>query len=76
MCKKGELFLEKFALLNLLKAIDGLQREKTAENAPSAPSNQPPVPEQQTKKEDMPNFMYETLLRHETISNRLKNRKQ
>ncbi len=66
--------MEKFALLNLLKAIDGLGKDTkpTEEPAAGRPADaaQPP-----RAREELPNFMYEQLLRHEAVSNRLKNRR-
>ena len=75
--------MEKFALLNLLKAIDGLNglksddsdpspaadvhREEKAEAADTAPKK--------TASPELPNFMYETLVRHEAMSNRLRNKR-
>ncbi len=71
--------MEKFALLNLLKAIDGLksaQKEQRAEpKAPSAPPPEASHAAPQTNAATMPNIMYEALVRHEQISNRLKNKK-
>lgn len=69
--------MEKFALLNLLKAIDGLQNGNSEEpNAQTeeikvTPAPQPP----QAPQADMPNFIYETLMRHEAMSNRLKRKR-
>ena len=63
--------MEKFALLNLLKALDGLNN-----NASDAP--QPPPPDKKADPVEnggLPNFMYETLLKHEAVSNRLRNKK-
>ena len=63
--------MEKFALLNLIKAIDGLNSVKPAEKEeaknPQEENLQPP--------ENTPNVIMEALIRHEKISNRLKNRK-
>lgn len=72
--RKGVLFLEKFAILNLLKAIDSLKSPPIEEKEPSAPSATPP-PAPKTASPEMPNIMYEALMRHETVSNRLRNRK-
>lgn len=69
------MFLEKFGLLNLLKAIDGLKSAPTAEKEPSAPADNPPQESVQAQNADLPNFMYETLVRHEQMSNRLHNKK-
>ena len=67
--------MEKFELLNLLKAIDGLNNvptdEKEQPSPPSSPSQNPP----ESVGGEMPNIMYEALLRHETTSNRIKNKK-
>ena len=73
--EKGVLFLEKFALLNLLKAIDGLKNLSTAEKeAPPAPPTPQEAP-QTNQNGDIPNIMYEALVRHEMVSNRIRNRK-
>ena len=74
------MFLEKFALLNLLKAIDGLKSLSAVEKeAPSAAApTQQPTPQQApqtTQTVDLPNIMYEALVRHEIVSNRIRNRK-
>lgn len=74
--EKGVLFLEKFAILNLLKAIDGLKglsaTEKEQTPPPAEPVQSPPATQ---KNSEMPNIMYEALVRHERVSNRLRNRK-
>lgn len=68
--------MEKFALLNLLKALDGLQKPQNAEK----PQNSTPAEGEKKTPADkdtgeLPNIMYETLIRHESLSNRLKNRR-
>ena len=74
--EKGVLFLEKFALLNLLKAIDGLKSLTNVENEAPTPAQQPPQAAPQTSQNgDLPNIMYEALVRHEVVSNRIRNRK-
>ncbi len=73
--------MEKFALLNLLKALDGLKSadadEKTDKGAaPTAASARPSkTPTENAQSFEIPNIMYEALMRHETVSNRLKNKK-
>lgn len=71
--------MEKFALLNLLKAIDGLskaQNGKTpAENAPAEPRKENADPPPAPQSADGQNLMYSALVRHETISNRLRAQK-
>lgn len=67
--------MEKFGLLNLLKAIDGLNAAQKETTAPS------PAPEKtaETKRDDAfgaPNVVYEKLLVHEAMSNRLKNKRK
>lgn len=69
--------MEKFALLNLLKALDGLKSAQKTLN-PSAETAAKAPPAEQAVREpagDMPNLMYETLMRHEQMSNRLRNKK-
>lgn len=73
--EKGVLFLEKFAILNLLKAIDGLKSLSAEEKAPSPPPATATPSATEQKNGDIPNIMYEALMRHETVSNRLRNRK-
>lgn len=74
--EKGVLFLEKFALLNLLKAIDGLKSLSTGEkeSPPPAQPTQQTAP-QTNQNRDLPNIMYEALVRHEIVSNRIRNKK-
>lgn len=72
--------MEKFALLNLLKVIDGLKNAQTRQNTAAEttpPTAEPPVKHSVSETADnpIPNLMYETLMRHEQISNRLKNKK-
>lgn len=73
--------MEKFALLNLLKVIDGLKKAQNGQNAQEETASAPPPPPaekpavKETAAGDMPNLMYETLMRHEQISNRIKNKK-
>ena len=74
--EKGVLFLEKFALLNLLKAIDGLKSLSNGEKETPPPAQ--PTPQtapQTTPNGDLPNIMYEALVRHEIVSNRIRNKK-
>ena len=76
--------MEKFALLNLLKAIDGLKNAQKSQNAAAEPPV-PPPPAAAPNAENsdgsvpitgnMPNLMYETLMRHEQMSNRIRNKK-
>lgn len=72
--------MEKFALLNLLKAIDGLKRTPNEQNnaaeTPPARTQSAEKPEQiEPQGAEIPNIMYETLMRHEQLSNRIRNRK-
>ena len=97
--------MEKFALLNLLKAIDGLKNAQPSQNgsspppsftasepapaapnappvSPSPPVPSPPVPSPHYETDGynpngqkLPNIMYETLVRHEQISYRIKNKR-
>ena len=69
--------MEKFALLNLIKAIDGLSgAEKTASADGERENSSAPAEQNiQGNTEQLPNFMYEALLRHEAVSNRIHNRK-
>ncbi len=93
--------MEKFALLNLLKAIDSLKNAQPSQNgsspppsftasepapaAPNAPTVSPttsvsPSPHYETdgynpNGQKLPNIMYETLVRHEQISYRIKNKR-
>ncbi len=82
--KKEINFTEKFALLNLLKALnaltppqDGAGRQDNAppaqkqENAPAAPS----APAKEPEPVYYPNVMQSVLVRHEAISNRIKSKK-
>lgn len=70
--------MEKFALLNLLKALQSLsqqnQSQPAAQTAPAEkqpePATPPPPPENV-----YPNVMASVLERHEEISNRLKNKR-
>ena len=74
--EKEYCFLEKFALLNLLKAIDGLKSISNTEKETSTPASPPPQETTQTNKNgDLPNIMYEALMRHEIVSNRIRNKK-
>lgn len=74
--EKGVLFLEKFAILNILKAIDGLKGLSATEKEQSPPPDEPVQSSASDKKTgEMPNIMYETLMRHEAVSNRLRNKR-
>ncbi|MDE6504714.1 MAG: hypothetical protein K2L42_02455 [Clostridia bacterium] len=72
--------MEKFALLNLLKALETLSPQKPSENANQSeprqtapsPETQPPQPAEQQERL---NVMANVLTRHEEISNRLKNKR-
>ncbi len=64
---------EKFALLNLIKALQGLSADDKRPETESKPQEAPaPVPEKST---DEFNAMASVLARHEVIANRVKNRK-
>ena len=68
--------MEKFALLNLLKAIDGLKSLSNEGKEPATPT--PPTAKTDTAAKqtaEIPNIMYEALMRHETVSNRLRNKR-
>lgn len=70
--------MEKFALLNLLKAIDGLNKAEKGNDGgkPAEEAAQKPKPAENIYGDGgLPNFMAEQLLRHEVMSNRLKNKK-
>lgn len=99
--------MEKFALLNLFKAIDGLKNGQPSQNASSPPPSfaasepaqnspsggtsaspsslssalSPASPSAADAsgynpgEKQMPNIMYETLVRHEQISYRIKNKR-
>lgn len=72
--------MEKFALLNLLKAIDGLKNAQPMQNPVSPPpaTGSPVAEKAETKTQQpmqMPNIMYETLMRHEQMSNRIHNKR-
>lgn len=72
--------MEKFALLNLLKAIDGLKSAQQTETAAASatPRADPNAAAKQTDSVQAfktPNFMYEAILRHEQVSNKLKNKR-
>ena len=67
--------MEKFGLLNLLKAIDGLNAaDKQADGVQPPAKNSPP--EEEPPQNRLPNVVYEKLLVHEAMSNRLKNKKK
>ena len=70
---KGELFTEKFALLNLIKALGGLSvpPEQDAEKASPPPTyakTSPAPPENEVKEY---NAMANVIAKHEQISNRV-----
>ncbi len=79
--------MEKFALLNLLKAIDGLQGAKSAgaREPSSSPAANAPSPNERSSADGKyindgsnsgdGNLLYSTLMRHEEISNRLRRKK-
>ena len=67
--------MEKFALLNLLKAIDGLKDLPRVENEPPEPTTAAPQKQSDGDGVEIPNFMYEAIVRHEAVSNRLRNKK-
>ena len=67
--------MEKFGLLNLLKAIDGLKGSTVEPTEAVSPEERKPIAVKKEPNADIPNFMYETLVRHEAMSNRLKNKK-
>jgi len=73
------IFTEKFALLNLLKALENLSPPKSEDGGqPESPSpKSQPAPETPTSevKEVYPNVMADVLQRHEVIANRVKNKK-
>ena len=68
--------MEKFALLNLFKAIDGLKSLSNGEKE-TPPTAPPPTQEAPKTNQtgDLPNIMYEALVRHEIVSNRIRNKK-
>ncbi len=72
--------MEKFALLNLLKALETLSPQKSSENEQrpephqTAPAPEPQSPQPQETPERL-NVMANVLSRHEEISNRLKNKR-
>jgi len=83
--KKGEINLEKFALLDFLKAFESLSAkgngkpdgEKKAENGQNTQSEPKNAPQQPPVQPDIyeNNVMANVLARHEEISNRLRNKK-
>ena len=66
--------MEKFALLNLLKALDGLKNLPEGDAA-GKQTTAPPTRNDKTAEKNTPNIMFETLMRHEQVSNRLKNKR-
>lgn len=67
---------EKFALLNLLKALEGLSGNHTAADtdtkpAPKADSAPPGANTDKAEVKEMPNVMASVIERHERISNRV-----
>lgn len=73
---KGGYITEKFALLNLLRALGGLAANgdatEKAESADTAATTEPTAAPDPTDAGQKHNFMAEVLSRHERISNRLK----
>ncbi len=70
------MILEKFALLNLIKALDGIKNLQSGQKGAADPPPPPPAAAENTDgNRAAPNIMFETLLRHEQVSNRLKNRR-
>ena len=67
--------LEKFALLNLLKALDGIKNLSGGENGNKSAENSPTAPDAPKRQDQPPNILYETLVKHEQVSNRLKNKR-
>ena len=73
--KKEFYFTEKFALLNLLTALGKMTAQNNGqEEAPSPPQKAPQSPPP-TPYEEQNNMLASVLARHETISNRVKNKK-
>lgn len=66
--------MEKFGLLNLLKAIDGLNAAAKDTNGAPQPDKTPPA-SPAPQKIEIPNIMYAQILKHEQMSNRLKNKR-
>lgn len=73
------IFTEKFALLNLLKALEGISMQNSGNKQEENASYDNPAPEQekaaQPAANTYPNVMASVLERHEAISNRVKNKK-
>ncbi|HBN12255.1 MAG TPA: hypothetical protein DD415_01410 [Clostridiales bacterium] len=74
--QKGNFITEKFALLNLLKALGSLSGEnKSADGAKNQPSEAAkPAPEAHEKPPEY-NAMASVIERHEAISNRVRSKK-
>lgn len=78
--------MEKFGILNLLKALETLAPAAAANpdgnrNAQPTPDNaatDAPQPEKQRQRdaEELPNMMAQVLARHEEIANRVKNNRR
>ncbi len=75
--------MEKFALLNLLKALETLApKQNSGQNSEqNFDEHKPPVPSAQQKPDsvqtlEIPNVMASVLERHEAISNRIKNNRR
>lgn len=77
--KKGVIFTEKFALLNILKALEGISMQNSGNKQEENGSSDSAVPEQEKAVPQAvntyPNVMASVLERHEAISNRVKNKK-
>lgn len=74
--------MEKFGILNLLKALETLapaaQKLDGDENARTAPAAETVQTEKTVQKSEneLPNMMAQALLRHEEIANRVKNNRR
>ncbi len=75
--------MEKFALLNLLKALETLAPKQNSGQSSDKnfEETKPPVPNAQQKPDsvqtlEIPNVMASVLERHEAISNRIKNNRR
>ena len=71
---KGVFITEKFALLNIIKALEGLSVKHDGNNAEESPPPRPSEtrPSGTEKTEDVPNVMAKVIERHERISNRVR----
>ena len=71
MLFRSDFITEKFALFNLLKALNSLSPQNTDANPPAV-KEEPPAP---VFIAETPNVMASVLERHERIANRVRNKK-